>query len=161
MPGVGIWPSDLVTSFKLAYSFSWTVELFGSEPLSHRASLAVSREPFSWGSICTSQPILWCCLHSTPRKSSLHHLPGQGCFTVTHKQRDKHRVSLCSGSPKPPKSTKYNKIKSNPKADFEGFNSKPRLVGVQLGIKLSSQSADPPWNCVVQCSLNWHLHDDL
>lgn len=156
MPGVGIWPSDLMTPFKLAYSFSWAVELFGREPLSHRVNLAVSREPFSWGSICTSQPICGDACTAPPKPAPLQPPAAQACFTVTHKQKDKHRVSLFSGSPKPPKRTKYNKVKSNPR--FWRINLQAQTCGgsVCFGTKLAA----PHWNCVVQRSLNWHLHGD-
>lgn len=163
MPGVGIWPSDLMIPFKPAYSFSWALELFGREPVSCRSSLAGSKEPFSWGSICTSQPILWWCLHSSPR-NSIPAAPSSSGMLYCHTQAKGQAPSqpmlrLIQASQE--YQTSQDKIKSQTRF-LKDSSPNPDLWRCQRHWHTTElpQSADPPRNCVVQCSLNWHLHAD-
>lgn len=142
MPGVGIWPSDLMIPFKPAYSFSWALELFGREPVSCRSSLAGSKEPFSWGSICTSQPILWWCLHSTPG-NSIPAAPSSSGMLYCHTQAKGQAPSqpmlrLIQASQE--YQTSQDKIKSQTR--FWRIHLQTQTCGGArgIGIKLSSPS---------------------
>lgn len=137
MPGVGICPSDLMTPFKLAYSFSWALELFDREPLSGRVSLAVSREPFSWGGICKSQPILWWCLHSTPR-NSIPAAPSSSRMLYCHTWAKGQAQSLRLTQTSQEYQTSQDEIKSQTR--FWRIHLQAQTCGgaSSIGIKLSS-----------------------